>query len=226
MNIIKNESQNEQVEIFSSLYSATLLENTSTSFKDLLYRLVKRVFEIIFSLALLIITAPVLVFFIIIISIESPGSPIFKQMRVGHFGKEYTIYKLRSMRNDAESNGPVWAALGDDRVTRVGKFIRNTRIDELPQLLNVLKGDMSLVGPRPLLVDYLPLYNTYQKHRHDERPGLSGLAQVNGRNAIGWDKKFDFDMRINRRDWLKTAFLGGAALAFSPLEILPFTTLK
>lgn len=121
------------------------------------------------------------------------GSPVFfKQERPGKDGKIFTLYKFRTMTDDHDENGDL---LPDaQRLNVFGKFLRSSSLDEIPEFINVLCGDMSLVGPRPLLVQYLPLYNKYQKRRHEVRPGLSGLAQINGRNTISWEAKFDLDV--------------------------------
>ena len=121
------------------------------------------------------------------------GSPIlFKQDRPGKNEKIFKMYKFRTMTDETDINGEL---LPDEiRLTSFGKFLRSTSLDELPELFNILKGDMSIIGPRPLLVRYLPLYNEKQKHRHDVLPGLTGWAQVNGRNAISWEKKFEYDV--------------------------------
>lgn len=121
------------------------------------------------------------------------GSPvIFKQNRPGKNEKIFTLYKFRTMTDEKDENGNL---LPDEvRLTKFGRFLRKTSLDELPEAVNILKGDMSVVGPRPLLVKYLPYYNEKQKHRHDVRPGLTGYAQVNGRNTISWDEKFDLDI--------------------------------
>lgn len=141
----------------------------------------KRAFDICFALILLTAASPILLLAVLCVRLESPGPAIYRQKRVGLHGDEFTLYKIRSMRLDAEKNGAVWASRNDPRVTRVGRFIRKTRIDELPQLVNVLRGDMSLVGPRPERMDFvrelaekLPYYDV----RHSVRPGITGWAQV------------------------------------------------
>ena len=159
-----------------------------------LYRLYfKRPMDFILSLLAIIILSPVFILTGILVRTKL-GSPIlFKQNRPGLDEKIFTMYKFRTMTDQKDENGEL---LPDHiRLTKFGKMLRATSLDELPELLNILKGDMSIIGPRPLLVQYLPLYNVYQKRRHEVRPGLSGYAQVNGRNSISWEDKFDLDVQ-------------------------------
>ena len=152
----------------------------------------KRVLDIVISLSALIIISPVLLITFILVRIKLGKPAIFKQARPGKNEKIFTLYKFRSMTEKKDENGIL---LSDEkRLTKFGKLLRSTSLDELPELFNILKGDMSLVGPRPLLTEYLPLYNSEQKHRHDVRPGLTGLAQVNGRNSLSWEEKFKDDI--------------------------------
>ena len=151
----------------------------------------KRIFDILGALILIILTAPVMAWAYFAIK-KHLGTPvIFTQARPGKNAKIFKIYKFRSMSDARDENGNL---LSDEvRLGEFGKRIRALSIDELPQLFNVLKGDMSFIGPRPLLVEYLPLYSKEQSRRHNVRPGITGLAQVNGRNAISWKEKFEFD---------------------------------
>ena len=152
----------------------------------------KRFFDFILSLIAIIMLSPVYLIVIVLVRIKL-GSPVFfTQKRPGKDEKIFKMYKFRTMTNEVDENGNL---LPDDkRLTKYGKLLRSTSLDELPELFNILKGDMSIVGPRPLLVRYLPLYNEYQKHRHDARPGFTGWAQCNGRNSISWEEKFDLDV--------------------------------
>ncbi len=153
---------------------------------------IKRSFDIIASLGGLIVLAPIMIICAILIRINL-GSPIFfKQKRIGKDNKEFEMIKFRSMKDALDKQGN---QLPDDlRLTKFGKVLRSLSLDELPELINILKGDMSLIGPRPLLVKYLPLYNKRQIRRHEVLPGLTGLAQVNGRNSITWKEKFELDV--------------------------------
>ncbi|MBQ1947533.1 MAG: sugar transferase [Clostridia bacterium] len=153
----------------------------------------KRPFDFICSLLALIVLSPVLLILYILIRCNMGAPVLFRQTRPGKDEKLFDIYKFRTMTS---KKGPDGKLLPDaERLTKLGLFLRKTSLDELPELINILKGDMSLVGPRPLFVQYLPLYNEEQKRRHTVRPGLSGLAQVHGRNALTWEEKFEWDIR-------------------------------
>ncbi len=152
----------------------------------------KRVMDFVLSLLAIIVLSPVLLVVVILVRIKLGSPVLFTQDRPGKDEKIFKLYKFRTMTDEKDENGNL---LPDEvRLTKFGKLLRSTSLDELPELFNILKGDMSIVGPRPLLVRYLPRYNAEQKRRHEVRPGLSGLAQVNGRNEISWEDKFKYDV--------------------------------
>ena len=156
------------------------------------YDVLKSFFDIIGAFYLLIFISPLFLIITILLCIANKGKPFFYQIRPGKNERLFKIVKFKSMTDKKALDGTL---LPDgERITKVGSFVRKTSLDEIPQLLNVIKGDMSFVGPRPLLVSYLPLYNSKQKKRHYVKPGITGWAQVNGRNAISWNQKFDYDV--------------------------------
>lgn len=153
---------------------------------------IKRLLDIVISLCGIILLSPVYLILALLVRRKLGTPVIFKQERPGRHEKIFYLYKFRSMTDERDDGGNL---LPDEvRLTSFGKKLRSTSLDELPELFNILKGDMSLIGPRPLLVRYLPRYSESQRHRHDVRPGLTGLAQVNGRNAITWEQKFAYDV--------------------------------
>lgn len=156
-------------------------------------RFLKRPMDFILSLIAIIVLSPVFLIVAILVRVKLGSPVLFTQNRPGLNEKIFKMYKFRTMTDERDKNGEL---LPDSvRLTKFGRFLRSTSLDELPELINILKGDMSIIGPRPLLVQYLPLYNAHQKRRHEVRPGLSGLAQVNGRNAISWEEKFNLDVK-------------------------------
>lgn len=153
---------------------------------------IKPLFDALIALIILVVLSPVILLTTLLLFIANNGKPFFFQQRPGMHGRIFRIVKFKTMNDKKDAQGNL---LPDaDRLTLIGKIVRKTSLDELPQLINVLKGDMSLVGPRPLLVEYLPLYNAQQARRHDVKPGITGWAQVNGRNSISWEDKFRHDV--------------------------------
>lgn len=156
-------------------------------------KFIKRPMDFFLSLCAIIVLSPVLLVLTLIGCIVMKGNPFFTQLRPGKDEKIFKLIKFRTMTCETDGNGQL---LPDEvRLTKYGKFLRSTSLDELPELFNILKGDMAVIGPRPLLVQYLSLYNERQKRRHEVRPGLSGYAQINGRNAISWEEKFEADVK-------------------------------
>lgn len=171
----------------------------------------KRIIDFFCALAAIVCLSPLLVLLTLVGAVKMRGNPFFTQPRPGKDEKIFKLIKFRTMTNQRDKDGNL---LPDDkRLTAYGKFLRSTSLDELPELFNILKGDMAVIGPRPLLVEYLPRYNSEQKHRHDVRPGLSGLAQVNGRNAITWEQKFKYDVEYVNN----VTFLGDVKIILTTL---------
>ncbi len=175
-------------------------------------RYFKRPLDIILSLIAIIVLSPLMLIIAVLVRIYLGSPVIFKQQRPGLNEKIFTMYKFRTMTDERDENGELLP--DSERLTKFGKFLRSTSLDELPELFNILKGDMSIVGPRPLLVEYLPLYNEHQQRRHEVRPGLSGLAQISGRNAISWEDKFNLDVEYVDN----ISFLGDWKIIFFTLK--------
>ena len=155
-------------------------------------RYIKRILDVILSGCALVVLSPVLLIVAVLVRTKLGSPGIFCQERPGKDEKIFKMYKFRSMTDQRDENGELLP--DEERLTSFGKKLRSTSLDELPELFNIFKGDMSIVGPRPLMVSYLPLYNEFQKHRHDVRPGLTGLAQISGRNLLSWKERFEKDI--------------------------------
>lgn len=178
-----------------------------------IYPAIKRIFDFAAALAGLIVLSPLLVILAVLVRIKLGSPVLFKQERPGLNSRIFTMYKFRTMTDERDEAGNLLP--DSERLPPFGKFLRSASLDELPELINVLKGDMSLVGPRPLLVEYLPRYSPFQARRHEVRPGITGWAQINGRNAISWEEKFALDV------W----YVENASLSLD-LKILFLTVLK
>jgi undecaprenyl phosphate N,N'-diacetylbacillosamine 1-phosphate transferase len=169
--------------------------------------IIKPFVDRLFALLILLIATPVLLVVIVLLAVANKGAVWFVQPRPGYQDKIFHVIKFKTMTDERDADGNLLP--DNERLTAIGKFVRKTSLDELPQLINVLKGDMSFVGPRPLLVEYLPLYNAHQKRRHAVKPGITGWAQVNGRNTVEWPKRFDYDVWYvdNQSFWLDLKIL-------------------
>lgn len=177
-------------------------------------RIVKRGLDAFLATGALIVLSPVLLITAIMVRVKLGSPVLFIQERPGRDGKFFKLYKFRTMNNAKDENGELLP--DDQRLSAFGKKLRATSLDELPEMINIIKGDMAVVGPRPLLVRYLPRYNKYQARRHEVRPGFTGLAQVHGRNAISWDEKFDWDIKYVDH----ITFLGDWKIIFGTLKIV------
>lgn len=159
---------------------------------DIYRKYIKRILDVAISAAGLLLLSPVLIITALLVRVKLGSPVIFNQERPGLNGKIFKMYKFRTMTDERDNEGKLLP--DEQRLTHFGKILRSTSLDELPELWNILKGDMSLIGPRPLLVKYLPLYNERQSHRHDVRPGITGYAQVHGRNKLDWPERFEMDV--------------------------------
>lgn len=182
--------------------------------KSIYEKYVKRILDFTLALLALIILSPIILIVWLLVKIKLGSPAIFKQERPGLNGKIFRLYKFRTMTEERDENGEL---LPDEvRLTKFGKALRSTSLDELPELWNIIKGDMSIVGPRPLLVRYLPLYNERQARRHEVRPGFTGLAQVNGRNSISWEEKFEWDVNYVEN----ISFIGDVKIVLNTIKVV------
>lgn len=177
-------------------------------------KFVKRCLDFLLALTALIMLSPVILIVAVLVKIKLGSPIIFKQKRPGKDEKIFCMYKFRTMTEKRNADGELLP--DEERLPRFGRLLRSTSLDELPELWNIVKGDMSIVGPRPLLIQYLSLYNERQRHRHDVRPGITGLAQVNGRNAISWEEKFDWDIRYVTN----ITFIGDVKIILKTIKIV------
>ena len=175
-------------------------------------KFIKRILDVIMATILIILLLPIFIIISIAIKLETKGPVIFKQIRSGKHNKEFTLYKFRSMT----ANNDFYNTKEEDQITKVGRVLRKTSLDEIPEFINILKGDMSFVGPRPLLVEYLPYYTEEEHHRHDVRPGLTGLAQVSGRNLLNWDDRFKKDIEYVNN----VTFMNDFKIVFKTISIV------
>lgn len=186
-------------------------ESTVTVSNGIYARYIKRLMDFFLSLCAVIVLSPILLVLTVIGAIVMKGNPFFVQERPGKNEKIFKLIKFRTMTCEKDKNGKLLP--DEQRLTGYGNFLRHTSLDELPELFNILKGDMAIIGPRPLLIKYLPLYSEEQKHRHDVRPGLTGNAQAHGRNSLDWDEKFKLDI-----DYIENiTFLGDVRIIFDTL---------
>ena len=170
--------------------------------------MIKRIFDIVISLAGIVLLSPIFIIIAVLVAVKLGKPVIFTQLRPGLYGKPFSMMKFRTMTNEKDQQGNLLP--NEDRMTRMGSFLRSYSLDELPELFNVLKGDMSIVGPRPLLMEYLPYFTEEQLRRHYVKPGITGWAQVNGRNAIDWDQKLALDIWYVEHQslWLDIKIIG------------------
>lgn len=180
--------------------------------KGIYEKYIKRIVDLFCSILAIVILSPIMLITAILVRFKLGSPVIFKQKRPGRNEKIFTLYKFRTMTDAKDMNGELLP--DEDRLTKFGRMLRSTSLDELPELFNILNGDMSIIGPRPLVPEYLPYYSADEKHRHDVRPGLSGLAQVNGRSFISWEEIFAYDLEYV----YKITFLGDVKIFFNTIK--------